>query len=326
MPMPLPTLDQINDAAEIVYGSIPPTPQYCWPLLSERAGLPVWVKHENHTPTGAFKVRGGLVYMSEFRAKHNGARGVATATRGNHGQSVAFAASAQGLESVIVVPENNSVEKNAAMRSFGGELVVHGRDFQESREYAEEIADERGLVMLGPYEEPLIRGVSTYAAELMQAVPDLDVLYVPIGMGSGISGCIAARNALGRKTKVVGVVAEQAPAYALSFEAGHVVTTNSSDTIADGMACRTPQEDALEVILEGANHIVRLSEDEICEAMRAYYTDTHNLAEGAGAAPLAALLKEKDRLKGKTAAVILCGQNIDARLFSRVLAGETPEF
>lgn len=320
--MKLPTLGQIEAAGETVYAALPPTPQYAWPLLAERAGCELWVKHENHTPTGAFKVRGGLVYMADLAARAPDVPGVITATRGNHGQSVAFAASRHGIRAVVCVPEGNSVEKNAAMRAFGAELVVHGQDFQEAREHAEALSAAQGLHMLPSYEERLIRGVATYPLELFRAVPDLDTVYVPIGLGSGISATIAARDALDLKTEVVGVVAEGAPAYKLSFEAGRPVSTNQAVTLADGMACRVPEPEAVDVVLKGAARIVALSESEIAGAMRALYTDTHNVAEGAGAAALAACLQERARNRGKKVGVMLCGGNVDATVFREVLAGE----
>lgn len=318
--MRLPSLSEIEAASETVYAAMPPTPQYAWPLLAERAGCEVWVKHENHTPTGAFKVRGGLVYMADLAG--GGARipGVITATRGNHGQSVAFAAQRYGVRAVICVPEGNAVEKNAAMRAFGGELLVEGHDFQAAREHAETLAEREGLHMLASYDERLVRGVASYPLELFRAVSDLDRVYVPVGLGSGITATLAARDALGLKTEIVGVVAEGAPAYKLSFEAGKPISTNEAITIADGMACRVPEPEAVEVLLKGAAEIVALTEEEIAEAMRVLYTDTHNLAEGAGAAALAACLKQRDRNRSRKVGVMLCGGNVDASLFRDVLA------
>lgn len=313
------TREQLDRAAEIVYGAIPPTPQYAWPLLAERAGAEVWIKHENHTPVGAFKVRGGLTFMADYAARGE-RRGVITATRGNHGQSIAFAAARAGVPATIVVPEGNSVEKNAAMRALGGELVVHSHDFQASVEHAQKLAAERGLFMLPSFDALLVAGVGTYALELLRAVPDLDTVYVPIGLGSGICGLISARDALGLKTKIVGVVAEGAPCYALSFEAGEPVSTNSADTMADGMACRVPVPEALATILAGAERVVRVSDDEIRRAMRACFEDTHNVSEGAGAGPLAALLQEREAMRGRKVGLILSGGNIDRPLFAEVMA------
>ncbi len=315
------SLADLEAAARLVYGVMPPTPQYAWPLLAGRAGCEVWVKHENHTPTGAFKVRGGLVYMDWLKNQQPTVTSVISATRGNHGQSVAFAAALHGLRAVICVPEGNSVEKNAAMRAFGAELVVHGQDFDAAREEARRLAERDGHWMLPSFDPLLVRGVGTYALELFTEVSDLDVVYVPIGLGSGIAGLIRTRDLLGLKTEIVGVVSEALPAYALSFEAGRVVTTEPAPTIADGMATRVPEPEALEIILKGAARVIRLSETEIKNAILAYWTDTHNLAEGAGAAPLAGLLQERERHRGKRAAVILCGGNIDLEWFrDQVLA------
>ena len=313
-------LQKIETAAELIARHVPPTPQYAWPLLCERAGTEVWVKHENHTPIGAFKVRGGLVFMEDLKALRGDVTGVIAATRGNHGQSVAFAARAHGLRAVVVVPHGNSVEKNRAMRAFGAELIEHGRDFNDAKEYAENHAAQEGLYMVPSFDPLLVTGVATYSLEFLRGAADLDVVYVPIGLGSGICGMIMARDALGRGTEVVGVVSDRAAAYALSLEAGHPVSTNSADTLADGVAVRIPDPAAFEIIQRGAERIVQVSEEEIKAAMRAYYTDTHNLAEGAGAAPLAALLKEKERLKGKRAGVVLSGGNVDTAVFREVLA------
>jgi len=294
---------------------VPATPAHAWPLLAERLGTHVLVKHENHTPTGAFKVRGGLVYLDRLKRERPAVPGIISATRGNHGQSLAFAASRHGIPSVIYVPQGNSVEKNRAMRAFGAELVEHGEDFQAAREEAERRAQFAGLHMVPSFHADLVLGVSTYALELFRAAPDLDVLYVPIGQGSGICGCILARDLLGRKTEIVGVQSSEAPSYALSFAAGHVVTTETSNTLADGMATRIPDAEALAIILKGASRIVQVSDGEVGRAIRAYWTDTHNLAEGAGAAPLAAALQEKTKLAGKRVGLILSGGNIDFDLF-----------
>ena len=313
-------LGEIEAAAELIYRHLGPTPEYCWPLICERAGTEVWVKHENHTPIGAFKVRGGLVYLDDLMKRAPETRGVIAATRGNHGQSVAYAARRAGIEAVVVAPRGNSAEKNRAMRALGAELIEHGEDFNAALERAEELAAARGLHAFPSYHPLLVRGVATYGLELLRAVPDLDTVYVPIGLGSGINGVISARDALGLKTRVVGVVAERAAAYALSFAAGRPVSTETCDTLADGVSVRIPDAEALAVMLKGAERVVTVSEDEIEAAMRAYYTDTHNLAEGAGAAPLAALLKEKEIMAGRKAAVILSGGNVDTELTRRVLA------
>ena len=315
------SLTEIEQAAQIVYCAMPPTAQYAWPLLAERTGCEVWVKHENHTPIGAFKVRGGLVYMDRLKNEHAGAKGVLSATRGNHGQSIALAAARAGIAATIVVPAGNSVEKNAAMRAFGAELIEAGHDFDSAREAALGLAEERGLVMVPSFHRDLVSGVASYALELFHGSPSLDTVYVPIGLGSGICGVIAVRDALGLTTKVVGVVSTEAPAYALSFSAGKVVATNSANTMADGMAVRGPDPQALEIILKGADRIVQVPDDEIAMAMRAYYEDAHQLTEGAGAAALAALLQEGERMKGKRVGVILSGGNIDRTLYLRTLAG-----
>lgn len=310
----LPTKSEIEAAAETVYAAMPPTPQYVWPLLNEAAGATVWVKHENHTPIGAFKVRGGLVYLANLRRDKPDVEGVIAATRGNHGQSIAFAARAQGIQAVIVVPEGNSTEKNAAMQAFGAELLVHGHDFQAALEYAQELAGERGLEMVPSYAMELAPGVATYGMELLTEAPEIETLYVPIGLGSGITGCIAAREALGLTTEIVGVVAENAPAYALSFAKGEAVSTNSADTFADGLACRVPAAEAIPVICRHAARVITVREDEIRNAMRLYYTATHNLSEGAGAAALAGLMQERSSMVGKTVGVVLSGGNIDRAL------------
>jgi threonine dehydratase len=323
--MTLFTLQALKAASNLVYKHMPATPQYAWPLLKERLGTEIWVKHENHTPCGAFKVRGGLIYLDELMKKSsNDSISIVTATRGNHGQSIPFAARLYNVPVKVYVPDCNSVEKNAAMRGWGAEVITYGHDFEEARLKAIEVAKEEGAHVIPPFAEPLVRGVATYALEFFKAHPDLDRVYVPIGMGSGICGLITVRDLLGLRTEIVGVVAENAPAYALSFEAGEVVETSTCSTLADGVACRAPWEEPLSIIREGAQYIVRVTEEEIAEAMRIYYTDTHNVAEGAGAAPLAAALKEKDTIQGKKIGVILCGGNVDTAVFSEVLAGLTP--
>jgi threonine dehydratase len=313
-------LAALDAAAELVHRVMPPTPQYCWPLLSRRVGAEVWVKHENHTPIGAFKLRGGLVYLDDLTRREPRIAGVVTATRGNHGQSIAYAATRLGLTATIVVPHGNSVEKNRAMAAFGARLVEEGHDFQAAYEYAVGLAERERLHLVRTYEPLLVRGVASYGLELFRAVPGLDTVYVPIGQGSGISGVIAAREALGLRAEIVGVVAAAAPSYALSFAAGRPVATNSADTIADGLAVRVPDPAALDAIRRNAARIVSVSEAEIRCAMRILFTDTHNLAEGAGAAALAALMQERDRLAGKRVAVIQTGGNIDRALFAEVLA------
>jgi threonine dehydratase len=315
----LPTLAELEDAAQIVYRSMPPTPAYRWPLLDARCGREVWVKHENHTPIGAFKVRGGLVYVDDLCRTQPAIRGIISATRGNHGQSLAFAARLHGLTATVVVPHGNSVEKNAAMRALGAEVVEQGHDFQASSEAADALGRERGLHRVPSFDPLLVRGVGTYALELFRAVPDLDAVYVPIGQGSGISGVIAARNAFGLRTKVIAVVAESAPTYALSLERGAPVSHEVTTRIADGMACRTPVEEALTIIGQNVERVVTVTDDEIEDAMRTLFADTHNVAEGAGAAALAAVLC--DIAAGeRRVAFILSGGNVDTEAFARVLS------
>lgn len=315
-------LAEIEAAAEIVYQHMRPTPEIHWPLLSARAGTEVIVKHENHTPIGAFKVRGGLNYMQRLKDAEPDCPGVITATRGNHGQSVSRAASALGIRSVIYVPHGNNPEKNKAMEAYGAELMEHGDDFQESREEAGRVGAEQGLHMIPPFHPDLVAGVATYGLELMRAHPDLETIYVPVGMGSGICGLISARDGLGLATKIVGIVADKAPAYALSFEAGKVIETNDAATFADGVACRSPDSSAFEIINKGADRIVRIAEQEFRNAMQAYFFDTHNIAEGAGAGPLAGLLKEKDKMAGKKVGVILTGGNADRAQFQQALCSD----
>jgi threonine dehydratase len=313
-------LQGLEKAAALVHSVLPPTPQFAWPLLAARTGAQVFVKHENHTPTGAFKVRGGLTYIESLLRSGAPPKGLISATRGNHGQSLAFAARRAELPVVIVVPEGNSVEKNAAMRAFGAELIESGRDFDAARETAMQLATERALRMVPSFHPELVRGVATYALELFQSVRDLDTVYVPIGLGSGICGLIRTRDLLGLKTEIVGVVSREADAYAQSFEQGRLLTTESAITIADGMAVRVPMQDALTLIRAGAARVVRVSDPEIKAAMRAYHEDTHNLSEGAGAAPLAALLQEKERQRGRRVGLILTGGNIDRKVQAEVLA------
>jgi threonine dehydratase len=319
--MQLPSLAQIREAQTIVYRHMPPTPQYTWPLLNRRLESEVWVKHENHSPVGAFKLRGALVYMDSLKHTHPTPAGVVAATRGNHGQGVGMAARLAGLKAVIVVPHGNSKEKNSAMLAQGVELVEHGQDFQESLEFARTLAAERGYAMVDSFHERLVMGTSTYALEFLQGAPPLETVYVPIGLGSSISGVSAARNALGIKTEIVGVVAAQSPSYALSFAQKQVIESPSLTLIADGLACRTPNAQAMEVIWENVARIVEVSEEEIGSSMRALYEDTHNLAEGAGAAALAGALKEKSLLRGKRIGIVLTGGNIDRDAYAKILAG-----
>ncbi|SES14288.1 threonine dehydratase [Tranquillimonas rosea] len=319
------TADELQAAAGLVHRQMAPTPQYAWPQLCQRLGCEVVVKHENHGPTGAFKVRGGITFIDWLRRTHPEAPGVITATRGNHGQSQARAARAAGLRAVVYVPHGNSVEKNAAMRAFGAELVEHGDDFDAAREEAFRVAEAEGLFIVPPFHRELVRGVATYALELFTARPDLDTVYVPIGCGSGICGVIAARDALGLSTEVVGVVSEGAQTAKLSAEADRLVATDSARTFADGMAVRVPVQEALDIYGPGTARIVTVSDAEVAEAIRVYYRDIHNLAEGAGAAALAALMQERERQRGRKAGVILCGGNIDTAWFLTVMQGGVPE-
>ena len=318
--MHLPNLSSLQAAAKLVHQVIPPTPQIRWPLLCERVGAEVCVKHENHHPVGAFKVRGGIVYFEELLKRPEKIKGVVAATRGNHGQSIAFSAARKGLRCVIVVPHGNSVDKNAAMRALGAELIEHGHDFQAAMEHAAEIAKNESLHYVPSFDEALVRGVATYALELFQSVSKLDAVYVPIGLGSGICGLIAARDALGLKTEIIGVTATAAPAYISSYNAGKTISAAVSPTVADGVAVRTPDPRALEIILRGAARLVAVEENEIREAMRFYFTDTHNVAEGAGALALAALLQERSLMQKRRVAVILTGGNVDRKVFAPVLA------
>jgi threonine dehydratase len=315
------TLTELDAAAAVVYGAMRPTPQQRWPLLDQRCGTAVWVKHENQTPVGAFKVRGGIVYFDRLTRSGAPVRGVVAATTGNHGQSIGFAAARHGIPAVIVAPHGNSTGKNAAMRALGVDLIEHGHDFQAALEAAEAIARERGWHMVPSFHEWLVAGVASYSLELLRAVPGLETLYVPIGLGSGICGAIAARDALRSPARIVAVVAASAPAYARSLASGRVVAHDVTTRIAEGMACRIPVQAALDTIRAGADRVVEVTDDEIEAAMRAIYDDTHNVAEGAAASTLAALLKERDRVRGREAGIVLTGANVDAAVFARVLGG-----
>jgi threonine dehydratase len=313
------TLGDLESAARVVYAAMPATPQQRWPLLDARCGSAVWAKHENQTPVGAFKIRGGLVYFDHLRRTQPGVKGVVAATRGNHGQSIGFAAARYGIPAAVVVPHGNSTTKNAAMRALGVELIERGHDFQASLEASADIAAERGWHQVPSFHQLLVNGVASYSLELLRAAPDLEVLYVPIGLGSGICGAIAARDALGLKTKLVGVVSAAAPAYARSFALGRPVSHDVSTRIADGMACRTPVAEALDTIHAGVERIVEVADDEIEQAMRILFTDTHNVVEGAGAAGLAALLQEREQARIPTAGIVLTGANVDPQPFARIL-------
>ncbi len=316
------TLDEIEAAASIVYAEMQATPQYCWPLLCERLGTEVWVKHENHTPIGSFKIRGGLVYFANLVKSSEMPKGIVSATRGNHGQSVGFAARRYGIPATILVPHGNSVEKNAAMRAFGVHLIEHGEDFQAAREYAKDLAHEKSLKMISSFDPLLVTGVATYSLELLRAVKDLDVVYVPIGLGSGICGMLAVRDALELNTEIVGVVSAHANTYAKSFVSRSPVESTVSTKIADGIDCRVPEQSALDLIWKGVERIVQVSDTEIAESMRIMYECTHNVCEGAGAAAIAAALQESSKNKGLKVAVIASGGNVDRDVFAKILNGE----
>lgn len=318
-------LEELETAAQLVHRVVPPTPQYAWPKLRQRAGCAVWVKHENHTPTGAFKIRGGLVYFDQLARSRPDVRGIVSATRGNHGQSIAFSAARAGVNATLYVPQGNSPDQNSAMRAFGATVVEVGRDFDDAKQAAKQAAEERGLHMVPSFHRELVVGVASYALELFRAAGPLDAVYVGVGMGSGICGLIAVRDVLGLKTEIIGVGATGARATAQSFAAKQVVNTSSALTFADGIATRQPDPQAIEIICRGAARIVEVSDDEIAEAMRIYYDDTHQVAEGAGAAPLAALMQERERMAGRNVAVILTGGNIERARFLEVLGGGTPK-
>jgi threonine dehydratase len=314
--------ESMEDARRIVREAMPPTPQQRWPLLDRRLGAQAWVKHENHTAVGAFKLRGGLVYFDALRRREPGCAGVISATRGNHGQSVGFAARRHGLAATVVVPHGNSVEKNAAMRALGVELIEHGLDFQAAREHAGRIATERGLHMIPSFHDDLVRGVATYWLEFFEALAvqgTPDVVFVPIGQGSGICACAAARAHTGVRTKIIGVVSAHATAYLESFRAGRVVEAPVTTLLADGMACRVPDLQAFDVMRREVDDVIKVTDTEIAAAMRALFADTHNVAEGAGAAALAGALQQRDRWAGRTLGLPLTGGNVDSDVFARVL-------
>ncbi|MCP5560973.1 MAG: threonine dehydratase [Verrucomicrobiaceae bacterium] len=316
---PLPTLPEIEAAQTLIRPLIRETPTYRWPLLESGLGCELWLKHENHTPVGAFKIRGGLVYMDELKRAEPEVRGVIAASTGNHGQSIAWAAKRNGLRAVIVVPQGNNAEKNAAMRALGAELVEHGREFQEALEFSRQLAADQGLHAVPSFHPWLVRGVATYGLEMLRSVADLDVVLVPIGLGSGFCGIAAARAALGLKTKIVGVVSAHAPAYALSFKAGRLMTQSSATLVAEGVACMTPNEDALRHVLEQAHDVVTVTDDEAMAAMRELVQATHNIAEGAGALAFAALKKNREQWQGQRVACVLSGGNASMALLARVL-------
>ncbi len=315
------SLEEIESAAQVIYKEFQATPQYQWGLLSQRLGATCWLKHENHTPVGAFKIRGGLTYFHHLKKTHTLPQQVVSATRGNHGQSIGWAARAHGVACTIVVPIGNSVEKNAAMRALGVTLIEHGSEFQESREFAIKLAKESGAHMVPSFHPDLVLGVSTYWWELFKTVPHMDVAYVPIGMGSGAAAAIAAKLALGHKVKIVGVVSSHATSYADSIAAGCVVEAQVTTQLADGMACRKADKAALDILIPHIDHVVKVTDAEVAAAMRAIYADTHNVAEGAGAASFAAAMQERNHLKGQIVGITLCGGNVDADVFANVLAG-----
>ncbi|MEM7404178.1 MAG: threonine dehydratase [Pseudomonadota bacterium] len=318
------SLAALDAAAERVHAVLPPTPQQHWPLLSELVGAEVWVKHENHTPVGAFKVRGGINYVHQLKARDPNVAEVVAASTGNHGQSVIYAARRGGLKATIVVPEGNNPEKSASMRALGADLVEHGADFNVSFDHAKTLAGERRAHLFESYHPDLVRGVSSYALELFRGAPELDAVYVPIGMGSGCNGVVAARDALGLDTEVIGVVAEQAPAYLHSFRSGAPVQSNLCATFAEGLAVRIPHAEALQMILNGVSRVVAVSEDDLAESMRQLFSATHNIAEGAGASAFAALMNEREEMAGKRVAVVISGGNMDRARYLEVLAGGTP--
>jgi threonine dehydratase len=309
------SMQELEQAHRQVRDAFPPTAEYRWPLLCERVGADVWVKHENHTPIGAFKVRGGLIYVARLARERAAPNGLISATRGNHGQSLAYAGRRFDIPVTIVVPQGNSVEKNAAMRAFGARLIEHGCDFDEARVEAARLAEQQGLLFAPTFHPDLIVGVATWALELFRAAPALDALYVPIGLGSSICGAIRTRDLLGLRTEIIGVQSAEAAVYAQSLEAGHAVELESADTNADGLAVRITDADALAIIRKGVSRIVTVTDDEVADAIRIYWTDTHNLAEGAGAAALAALMKERETMAGRRIGVPLTGGNIDLALF-----------
>ncbi len=319
------SLAELTAATELVHSVMPPTPQYAWPLLRRRLGIETVVKHENHTPIGAFKIRGGLVFIDRLLRRRREVRGVVAATRGNHGQSVAFAATRAGLEAKIVVPLGNAREKNAAMRAWGAELIEAGEDFDQARARLPELAERYGYEIVPSFHPDLVTGVASYAYEWLTADRRLDVIFVPIGLGSGICGLIRTRDLLGLDTQIIGVVSQQANAYARSYAAGKVIPTLSADTFADGIATREPDSTALAMIRDGACDVVEVSEVEIADAIRVLHEDTHNLAEGAGAAALAGLIGQRQRWLGKRCGIVLCGGNLDRDWAAEVLGGGVPE-
>ena len=319
------TLDQLKQAAHFIHKKMPPTPQYQWPLLNEKVGIPLWVKHENHTPTGAFKIRGSYTFIDWLKRTHPEVPGIVTATRGNHGQGQSLAATALGMTAKIVVPHGNSVEKNQAMAAFGGQIIECGDNFDMARSEAVRLAEEENLFPVPAFHPAIVRGVSSYALELFSHVPDLDAVYVPIGCGSGICSLIAVRDLLGLRTEIVGVVSTEADAAKQSFEAGKLIATKTANTFADGMAVPTPVAEAFEIYRKGASRIISVSDDQVAEAMRLLFATTHNVVEGAGAAALAAVIRDRECLQGKQVAIVVSGGNVDTDVFATVLQGNTPQ-
>jgi len=317
--MQLPNMPEIESAQSTIYRTMPPTPQYTWPLLNQRLGTEAWIKHENHSPVGAFKLRGALVYVASLKESQPDLTTVVAATRGNHGQGVAMAARMLSLRAIIVVPHGNSREKNQAMLAQGADLIEHGHDFQESLEFARRLASQPGHAMVESLHRRLVMGTATYALEFFRATPPLATVYVPIGLGSSICGVAAVRNLISPSTQVLGVVSSASPSYALSFREGKIVEAPSSTKIADGLACRVPNADAMQAIWQNVARIVEVSDTEIAAAMRAYYQDTHNIAEGAAAAALAGALQEKSQLTSQPIGIICTGGNIDRDLYVQVL-------
>lgn len=317
-------LHELEAAAELVHAVMPATPLYAWPKLAQRTATQVFVKHENHTPTGAFKVRGGIVYLNRLSEADPPVPGVISATRGNHGQSIAFAAARAGIAATIYVPKGNSPDQNSAIAAFGATVVEFGDHFDAARHEAMRVATAQGLHMIPSFHRDLVIGVGTYALEMFREAANLHAVYVGVGMGSGICGLIAVRDALGLTTDIIGVGPYNAPATAQSFAAGRVTPAMSSNTFADGLATREPNADAMAMICRGVTRFVQVTEDEIAAAIRMYFDDTHQVVEGAGAAPLAALIKERDRMLDKRVGLIMSGGNIEAARFLKVLRGETP--
>ncbi|MEP2989241.1 MAG: threonine dehydratase [Parasphingorhabdus sp.] len=322
---PLFTLEELRTAANRVYEEMPATPQYAWPLLANRFETELWLKHENHTPTGAFKIRGGITFIDWLQKEQSGLRGIVTATRGNHGQAQARAASKLGLEVVIVVPFGNSTEKNEAMRGFGAEVIEYGKDYNEAADHAAMLSKERGLISVPAFHKEIVRGVASYGLELFDEAGELDAVYVPVGNGSGICGTIAARDALGLGTKIIAVVSTKAPALKIALESGaSIAASGDAQTFADGVAVRFPHEEAFQLYAQGVDHAVAVDDDLVADAMRVIWQDTHNLAEGAGAIALAGFMAEQEQMKDKRVAAILTGGNIDQSMVATVLSGQTP--